>query len=205
MTNASNARKLATWHAIVHTLDALIAIIMVMSQWIALTRYLLQAHRHNAGITPLVGETGQHPGTATPDILTVTLETGTDSADPDPTHTTLGIEGTVEVIPTEVVLDHFIDLHAIAPHIIEVPACTATTVTCHTADPHHDDTSLKRTVDPEHIGPVGNIINQQKDRLPVHKQCLGKTRTECTNRSQLTTLPQNTIAQMSRIVTQRMI
>ena len=169
MTNASNARKPATWHAIVHTLGALIAIIMVMSQWIALTRYLLQAHQHDAGITPLVGKTGQHPGTATPDVLTVTLETGTDSAVPNPTHTTPGIEVTGKVIPTEVILDHSIELHAVAPHVTEVPAHTATAVTCHTADPHHDNTSLERTVDPEHIGPVGNIINQHKSHLPVHK------------------------------------
>ena len=205
MTNVSNTRKLATWHAIVHTLDVLTAIIIVTLQGIALTRYFLQACQHDTGITPLVGITGQHPGTATPDVLTATIETGTDSADPDPTHATPDIEVTVIVIPTEVILDHSIDLHATAPCITEVPACTATAMTCHTTDPHHDDTSPERTVDPEHIGPAGNIINQHKDCLPVHKQCLENTRTEGTNWSQLTTLPQNTIAQMSRIVTQRMI
>ena len=61
---------------------------MVMSQQIALTRYLLQASQHDAGITPLVGITGQHPGTATPGIPTVSIETGTDSANPNPTHIT---------------------------------------------------------------------------------------------------------------------
>ena len=205
MTNVSNARKPATWHAIVHTLDVLIATIMVMLQWIALTRYLLQACQHNAGMTPLVGITGQHPGTATPDVPTKTIETGTDSANPDPAHTTPNIEITVIVIPTEAILDHFINLHAIAPCITEVPAHTTTAVTCHTADPHHDDTSLERTVDPEHISPAGNIINQHKDCLPVCKQHLGNIRTEGTNRSQLMILPQNTIAQMTRIVTWRMI
>ena len=205
MTNVSNARKLATWHPIVHTLDVLTTIIMVMSQQIALTRYLLQAHGHNTGITPLVGITGQHPGTATPGIPTMTIETGTDSANPDPTHTTPDIEVTVMVIPTEAILDHSIDLHAIAPCITKVPAHTTTTMTCHTADPHHDDTSPEKTVDPEHTSPAGNIIKQHKDHLPVCKQCLGNIRTEGTNRSQLMTLPQNTVAQMSRIVTWRMI
>ena len=128
MTNVSNARKPATWHTIVHTLDVLIATIMVMSQQIALTRYLLQAHRHNAGITPLVDVTGQHPGTATPDILTTTIETGTDSANPDPAHTTPDIEVTVIVIPPEAILDHFIDPHAAAPCVTEVPAHTTTTM-----------------------------------------------------------------------------
>ena len=62
----------------------------------------------DTGITPLVDMTGQHPATATPDILTMTIETGTDSADPNPTHTTPDIEVTVIVIPTEAILDHFI-------------------------------------------------------------------------------------------------
>ena len=135
----------------------------------------------------------------------MTTETGTDSANPDPTHTTPDIEVTVIVIPAEAVLDHFINLHAIAPCITEVPACTATTMTCHTADPHHEDTSPERTVDPEHISPAGNIINQHKDHLPVCTQHLGNIRTEGTNRSQLMIFPQNTIVQMSRIVTRRMI
>ena len=203
MTNVSNARKLATWHAIVHTCNVLIATIMVMLQWIALTKYLLQACWHDAGITPLVHVTGQHPGTATPDVLTATIETVTDSA--NPAHTTPDIEVTVIVIPAEAVLDHFIDPHITAPHITEVPAHTATAVTHHITDPHHIDIYREERVDPEHISPAGNIINQHKDHLPVHIQCLGNIRTEGTNRSQLMILPQNIIAQMNRIVTQRMI
>ena len=205
MTNVSNARKPVTWHAIVCTLDVLIATIMVMLQQIALTRYLLQAHQHDGGITPLVGVTGQHPRTATPDVLTMTIETGTGSANPDPAHTTPDIEVTVIVIPAEAILDHFINLHAIAPCITVVPAHTTTAMTCHITDPHHKDNSLERTVDPEHISPASNIINQHKDHLPVCKQHLQNIRTEGTNRSQLMMLPQNTIAQMNRIVTQRMI
>ena len=204
MTNVSNARKLAKWHAIVHALDVLIATIMVMLQWIALTRYLHQACQHDAGITPLVDVTGQHPGTATQDILTVTIETGTDSANPNPTHTTPDIEVTVIVIPAEAILDHFINLHTVAPHVTEVPAHTATAMTCHISDPHHGDTSPEETVDPEHTSPAGSITNQHKD-LPVHKQCLGNIRTEGTSRSQSMILPQNIIAQMNRIVTQRLI
>ena len=171
MTSVSNARKLATWHAIVHTLDVLIATIMDMSQWIALTKYLLQAWKHDAGITPLVDMTGQHLRTATPDVLTETIETGTHSADLDLAHTTPDIEVTVAVIPAEAILDHFIDLHTIAPHITEVPAHTTAAMTPHIADPPHVDIYPEETVDPEHINPAGNIINQHKDHLPVHKQC----------------------------------
>ena len=204
-TSVSSARKLATWHAIVHTLDVLIATIMDMSQWIALTKYLLQACQHDAGITPLVDVTSQHLRTATPDILPMTIETGTDSANLNLAHITTGIEVTVIVIPTEAILDHFINLHAIAPCVTEVPAPTTTAMTHHIADPHHTDIYLEKTVDPEYIDPASNIINQHKDHLLVHSQHPGNLRTEGTNRSQLTILPQNIIAQMNRIVTQRII
>ena len=167
---------------------------MDMSQWIALTKYLLQACQHNAAITPLVDVTGQHLETATPDVLTTTIKTGTDSASLDLTHKTPDIEVTVLVIPTEASLDHFINPHAIAPHIIEVPAHTTTTMTHNITDPHPVDIYPEETVDPEYITLAGNIINQHKDHLPVHKQCLGNIGTEGTNRSQLTILPQNIIA-----------
>ena len=176
MTSISNARKLATWHAIVHTLDVWIVTIMDMSQQIALTRYLLQAHCHNPGITPLVDVTGQHLRRATPDILTTTIETGTDSANLNLTNTTPDIEITVIVIPTEAILDHFINLHSIAPSVTEVPAHTTTTVTHHIADPHHIDIYPGETVDPEHISPAGNIINQHTDHLLILSQCPGNQR-----------------------------
>ena len=171
-----------------------------MLQWIALRRYLLQACWHDAGITPLVDVTGQHLKTAMPDVLTMTIETCTDSANLNLTHTTPDIEVTVTVIPTEAILDHFIDFPTIGPCITEVPAHTAIAMTHHITDPHHEDTYPEETADPEHISPADNIINQHKDHLPVHKQCLGNIRTAGTNRSQLMI-----IAQMNRIVTQRMI
>ena len=205
MKSVSNARKLATWHTTVHTLDVLIATIIDMLQWIALTRYLLQACQHNAAITPLVDMTGQHLRTATPDILTATIETGIDSADLNPTHTTPYIEVTVVVIPAEAILDHFIDPHTRAPCVTEVPAHT--TYCCHT--PHHRSSSHR------HLSRGDSRFRTHKSSrqhykptqrpLPVHKQCLGNIRTEGTNRSQLTILSQNIIAQMNRIVTQRMI
>ena len=205
MASVFNARKLATRHAIVHILDVSIATIMDTLQRIALTNYLLQACQHGAEITPVVDVTGQHLRTATPDVLTVTIEIGTDSTDLNLAHITPDIEVTVAVIPAAAVLDHFIDLHAIAPHITEVPAHTTTTVTHHIADPHHTDISPEKTVDPEHIDPAGNSINPHKDHLLVHTQCPGSLRIEGTNRSQLTIHPQNIIAWMNRTVIQRMI
>ena len=205
MTSVSNARKLATWHAIFHTLDVSIATIMDMSQWITLTKYLLQACWHGTEITPLVDVTGQHLRTATPGILTVSIETDTDSADCILTHITPDIGVTAIVIPAEAILDHFIDLHTIALHVTEVPAHTAIATAHHITDPPHADISSEKTVDPEHIDPAGNIINPHKDHLPVHSQHPGSLRIEGTNRSQLTIHPLNIIARMNRTLIQRMI
>ena len=81
--------------------------------------------------------TDQHLGIIpTPGIPTMTIETGTDSVNLDPAHITPNIGVTVVVIPTEAVLDHFINLRTIAPYITGVPAHTATVVTHHIADPH---------------------------------------------------------------------
>ena len=204
-TSVSNARKLATWHAIVHTLDILIVTIMDMSQWIALTKYHLQACWHNAEITPLADVTDQHLRTATPGILTMTIEIGTDSANLNLTHITPDIGVTVLVIPAEAILDHFIDLHTIAPHITGVPAHTTTIMTHHIADPHHADISPKMTADSECINPTGNSTKPHKDHLPVHTQHTGSLRIEGTNRLQLMIHPQNIIGQMNRTVIQRMI
>ena len=204
--SVSNVRKLATWQAIVHTLDASIVTIMDTSQQIALTKYHLQACQHNAEITPLADVTDWHLGIiATPGIPTMTIETSTDSVAPDPTHITPDIGTTVIVIPTEAILDHFINLHTIAPHITGVPVHTTTVVTHCIADPHHADISPEMTVDPEHIDPAGNIINQHKDHLPVHSQHPGSLKIEGTNRIQLMILLQNIIAWMNRTVIQRKI
>ena len=149
--------------------------------------------------------TGQHLRTATPDVLTMTIEIGTDSPDCYLTDITPDIGVTVVVIPTEAILDHFIDLHAIAPHVTEVPVHIAIAVTHHIADPHLADISPEKTVDPEHRDPGSNIINPHKDHLPVHSQHPGSPRIESTNRLQLMIHPRNTIAQMNRTVIQRMI
>ena len=133
------------------------------------------------------------------------IEIGTGSVIPDPTHTTLDTGVTATMTPTEVTPDCFIDLHIIALHATEAQVHTATAVTHHITDPLPIEISPKMTADPDYTNPTSNITNQHKDLLQVHKQHLGKIRTEGTNRSQLMILPQNTIVQLSRIVTPRMI
>ena len=187
-------------HAIVLILDASIVTVMDTLQWIALTKYHLQAHQHNTNMTD------QHLRIiATPGTPTMTIETGTDSVNLNLTHITPDIRVTVIVILAEAVLDHFISLHAIAPCITGAPAHTATAKTQHIADPPHADISPEMTVDPEHINPTGNTANPHKDHLLVHSQHPGSPRIEGTNRLQLMVHPQNIIAQMNRTVIQRMI
>ena len=206
MTSVSNARKLATWHAIALISDALTVTIMDMLQQIALTKYHLQAHQQDARTTPLVGMTDQHLRIlTTPGITTVTIGIGTDSVDLDLTPITLDIGITVAVILTEVALDPFTGLHAIAHHATGAPAHTTTTEMHHIADTHHAGISPKMTVDPEHINPTNTITNPQKDHLPIHNQHPGSPRIEGTNRLQLMTHLQNIIALMNMTVIQRMI
>ena len=132
------------------------------------------------------------------------IEIGTASVIPDPTHTTLDTGVTAIMTPIGVAPDHFIDLHIVALHAA-AQAHTATDMTHHIADPHPVEISHEMTADPSYTNPASNITNQHKDLLHVHKQHLGKIKTEGTNRSQLMILPQNTIVQMNRIVTLRMI
>ena len=54
MINVSNAKKLATWHTIALTSDALTVIIMGTLQQIAPTKSHLQAHQQDAGTPTLV-------------------------------------------------------------------------------------------------------------------------------------------------------
>ena len=78
-------------------------------------------------------------------------------------------------------------------------------MTHHIADLHPVEIFPEMTADPDHTNPTDNITNQQEDPLQIHRQCLGKIRTEDTNKLQLIIPPQNTTAWMIRIVTLRTI
>ena len=154
---------------------------MAMLPQTSLIKYHLQIHQHAAEVTP--------PG----------------SVIPNPIHTILNTGVTAAITPTGVNPDHFIDLHVIAPHATEAQVHTTTAVTHHIADPHPTEISPEMTADPNYTNPISNITNQHKDLLQVNKLHLGKIRMVDTNRLQLMILPQNTIVQMIRIVTPRMI
>ena len=75
----------------------------------------------------------------------------------------------------------------------------------HTADPHHEGVSPEMTADPKYAHPMNIITKPQKDHLPVHTKHPGSPRMGSTNRLQLMTHPQSTIALMNRTGIQRMI
>ena len=171
-----------------------------------LTKYHLCAHQHTVEAKLPVGMTGPHVGTiATTDIPTAIIEMGTGPVIPDLTHAILDIEVQAAMTAAGVSPDHFIDLHIAAPHATEAPFHTATAATCHIAGLHLIEIFPEMTADLNHANPTNNITNQHKDTPQAHMPHLGKTRTDNTNRSQLTTHHQNTIAQMIRIVTPRTI
>ena len=197
MINVSNAKKLATWHAIALTSDALTVITMGTSQQIVLTKSHFQVHQQDAGTTTLVGMTDQHLRViTTPVITTVTIGIGTGSVDLDLASITLDIGVTVSVILAEVALDPFTSPHAIAHGATEAQAHTATAKTHHTADPHHAGISPEMTVDPEHAHPTNTITKPHKDHLSVHIQYPESPKIGRTNRLQLMTHPQSITALM---------
>ena len=141
---------------------------MATSQWIALTKFHLQAYWQDTGTTTLVDMIDQHlEVTITPGITTVTIGIDTGSADLNLAPIILDIGVTVTVTLAEVTLDPFTDPHAIAHHATEAQAHTATAETHHTTDPHHAGVSTEITVDPEHAHSANAITKPQKDHLPV--------------------------------------
>ena len=171
-----------------------------------LIKYCLQAHQHTIEVIPPVGVTDPHQGIiAITGIPTMIIETGTGPVIPDLTHTILDTGVTATMTTTGVTPDHSIDLHIIAPHVSEAEVHTITAVTHHITDLHPIEIFPKMTADLDHTNLTDNITNQHEDLPQVHKQCLGKVRAKDTNRLQLMIPPQNTIAQMIRIVTPRMI
>ena len=133
------------------------------------------------------------------------IKIGTGSIVPDLAHTVLDTGVIVTMTLTEVTPNHFIDLHIVAPHATEAQAHATTTMIHHIADLHPVKILPEMSADLDHTNPTDNITNQHKDLLQVLKQHLGDIKTEGTNRSPLMIPPQNTIAQMIRIVTLRMI
>ena len=170
MTGVFNVKKLAIWHAIAPIYGASTVIIMDMLPWTAQIRYHCQEHQHAAEITPLIGIIGPHLGTiATTGAPTMTIEMDTSTVILDLTHIIpdIGVQAIMTLVG--LTLDHFIDLHVIAPPATEAQACTATAVIHHTADLHPIDIFPGMIADPDNTNPTDNITNQHKDLPQVPK------------------------------------
>ena len=160
---------------------------MDMLPWTALIKYHHQAHWHAAEVTPPVGMIDLPLGIiATPDIPTMITKIGTGSVVPDPTHITMDIGVADIMTPIGAAPDHSTDLHIIT-NATEAQVHTATAVTHHITDPYPIEIFPEMTADLNHTNLTDNITNQHEDLPQVCKQCLGKIRTENTNRLQLMT------------------
>ena len=161
---------------------------MDMLLWTALIKYHHQAHQHAAEVTPLVGMIDPPLGIiATPDIPAMITKIDTGSVIPNPAHITMDIGEAAIMTPTRATPDHSTDLHIVTTHATEAQVHTATAMTHHIADPHPIEIFPKMTADLDHTNLTDNTTNQHEDLPQVCKQCLGKIRTENTNRLQLMT------------------
>ena len=205
MTGVFNVKKSAIWHAIALTYSAMTVIITDMLPWTAQIRYHHLAHWHTTEVTPTTGMI-DHPLDiiATPDVHTMITRIDPGSVVPDSTHITIGIGVAAVMTPIGATPGHSTDLPNIVSHTTEVQVPTTIAMTHHTADLHPIGIFPEMTADLD-TNPKNNITNQHKDPHPPHKQHLGSTRIRDKSRSPLITYPQNTTAQMTMIVTQRMI
>ena len=148
---------------------------MDMLLWTVLIKYCLQAHQHTVEIIPPVGVTDCHQGSiATTGIPTMTIETGTGPVIPDLAHTILDTGVTATMTLAGVALNHFIDLHVIAPHATEAQAHTVTTVTHQIADLHPIEIFPKMTADLNHTNPTDNITTSMRILFKFSNNALEK-------------------------------
>ena len=112
---------------------------------------------------------------------------------------------TVAVTHEEVNLGPITEPHTTAHHVTEAQAHTTTDETPHTADPHHAKVFPETAVDPDHIHHTNTTTKHQQDLLPAPTAQPGKPNTENISMSPLMINHLNTIALMSRPVTQKMI
>ena len=134
-------------------------------------------------------------------ITTMTIKTGTGSADHNPVPITPDLGVTVTVTLEEVTLDHITNPHTAAHHATEAQAHTITDETTHTADPHQIGVSPETTVDLHHTHYTNTTPKHQQNCLPAPIKQPRKPKTGNTSRSPLMTHPPNTIVPMNRPAT----
>ena len=205
MTGVFNAKKLVIWHTIAPTYGATTVTIMDMLPWIAQIRYCHPVHWHATGLTPTTGvEDPPLDIIVTPDAHTMIIRIDPDSVAPNliPVTTDTGV--VAARTPVEVTPDHSIDLPIAVSQDTTALVPTTTAMTHLTADLHLIGILPEMTADLD-INPGSNTTDQPKDPHPPHRHHLGNIRIRDTSKSPLMTHHQNTTAQMTMTVTQRMI
>ena len=205
MTGVFNAKRLVIWHAIAPTYGATAVTIMDMLPWIAQIRYHHLAHQHIAGLTPMTGvEDPPLDVIVTPDAHTVITRIDPDSVAPGlaPITTDTGVVATRTSI--EVTPDQSIECPITVSHDTEALVPTTTAATHLTTDLHLIGILPEMTSD-LHINPGSNTTDQPKDPHLPPRHHLGNIGIRDTSKSPWMTHCQNTTAQMTMTVTQRMI
>ena len=186
-------------------MDATTVTIMDMLPWIAQIRYCHPVHQHTAGLTPMTGvEDPPLDIIVTPDAHTMIIRIDPDSVTPNLAPITTDTGVVAARTPIEVTPDHSIDLPIAVSHDTEALVPTATATTHLTADLHLIGILPEMTAD-LNINPGSNTTDQPEDPHPPHRHHLGNIRIRDTSKSPLMTHHQNTTAQMTMTVTQRMI
>ena len=195
MTGVFNAKKLVTWHIIAPAYNAMTVMTMGMLPWIVQIKYHCQVHWPATGLTTTTGVGDPPPDiTVTPDAHAMTTETDLDSVALNPAPMTTTIEVVATRTLAEVTPDHSTGLPITTSHETEALAPTTAIMTHLTADLHLTEIPPEMTADLD-IDPGNNTTNQPEDLHQLHIHHLGNLRTGDTNRSQLMTPHQNTIAQ----------
>ena len=206
MTGVFNVKKSAIWHSTALTYSATTVITTDMLPWTAQIKYPHVAYWHTAELTPITGMIDPPLDIiATPDLLTMITRIDPGSVIPGPAHITTGIGVAAVMTPIGVAPGHSTDLPHVVSHATEAQVPTAISMTHHTADLHPIGIFPKMTADLNTNCEKKNPTNRHKDPHPLQKQHLGSTRTRDKCRYPLTTHLQNITAQMTMIVTQRMI
>ena len=155
--------------------------IMVMSQQIAPTKFHHQAYQQDTETTTLTQEDVIDPHlkiTITIGITTMTIKTGTGSADLNPIPITPYLGVAVTATLEKVTLDPITDPHATAHHATEAQAYIFTNETPHTADPHHAGVSSETTVDLDHTHHKNTTTIHQQDVFQLQSNNLENQRQE---------------------------
>ena len=205
MTGVFNVKKLATWHAIALTYDAMTATITDMLPWTAQIRYHHLAHQHAIGLTLMTGVKDPPLDIiATPDAHTMITSIDPDSVTPNLTPVTTDIGVVATRTTTEVAPGHSTDLPTAVSHVTGAPFPTTTAMTHLTTDLYLIGILPEMTADLD-INPASNTTFWPVDPHPLCKHQLGNIRIRDTSKLLSMAHHQSTTAQMIMTVIQRTI